>query len=74
MEFFLTERYCLETEHENKLYRARIHHNPWPLQTAQLVSLNSTMIESHGLPSPEGDPRLHYCEELRVEIWWLQNV
>jgi hypothetical protein len=27
------------------------------------------MIESHGLPTPEGNPLLHYCEELSVEIW-----
>ena len=38
LEFFLTERYCLDTEHKGKLYRARIHHQPWPLQTAELVS------------------------------------
>ena len=74
LEFFLTERYCLDCEHNDKLYRARIHHNPWPLQQAELVSLNSTMIESHGLPAPQGDPLLHYCEELSVEIWPLKKV
>jgi uncharacterized protein YqjF (DUF2071 family) len=71
LEFFLTERYCLDTESNGKLYRARIHHRSWPLQTAELISLNSTMIESHGLPTPGGDPLLHYCEKLSVEIWPL---
>jgi uncharacterized protein YqjF (DUF2071 family) len=74
LEFFLTERYCLDTEHKGKLYRARVHHHPWPLQQAELVSLNSTMIESHGLPTPQGDPLLHYCEELSVDIWPLKTV
>jgi hypothetical protein len=74
LEFFLTERYCLYSEHDGNLYRARIHHEPWPLQTAQLVSLNSTMIESHGLPSPEGAPLLHHCEELSVDIWPLKKL
>ena len=74
LEFFLTERYCLDNEHNGTLYRARIHHNPWPLQQAELVSLESTMIESHGLPTPEGDPLLHYCEELSVDIWPLKHV
>jgi uncharacterized protein YqjF (DUF2071 family) len=69
LEFFLTERYCLDTEHKGKLYRARIHHQPWPLQEATLDSFSSTMIESHGLPTPQGDPLLHYCEELSVDIW-----
>lgn len=74
LEFFLTERYCLEAEHKGKLYRSRIHHQPWQLRKAQLDSLNANMIESHGLPSPQGDPLLHYCEEISVEIWPLKNL
>jgi uncharacterized protein YqjF (DUF2071 family) len=74
LEFFLTERYCLDSSHNGKLYRARIHHRPWPLQTAQLTSFNSTMIEAHGLPTPQGDPLLHYCEAINVEIWPLRKV
>lgn len=74
LEFFLTERYSLDTVHNGKLYRARIHHRPWPLQSARLASLNSTMIESLGLPTPQGDPLLHYCEELGVDIWRLKRV
>ncbi|MEP6570184.1 MAG: DUF2071 domain-containing protein [Acidobacteriota bacterium] len=74
LEFFLTERYCLDTERNGKLYRARIHHQPWPLHQAELASLNSSMIESHGLPTPQGDRLLHYCEELSVDIWSLKPV
>src|SRR6266550_2998172 len=29
LEFFLTERYCLYSERGGKLYRSRIHHEPW---------------------------------------------
>jgi uncharacterized protein YqjF (DUF2071 family) len=74
LEFFLTERYCLDTVHNGKHYRARIHHEPWPLQRAQLISLNSSMIESHGLPTPQGDLHLLYSEEIRVAIWPLKKV
>lgn len=74
LEFFLTERYCLYSEHNDKLYRARIHHQPWPLQRATLSSFSSTMIESHGLPTPNGEPLLHYAEELRIDIWPLQRA
>jgi uncharacterized protein YqjF (DUF2071 family) len=74
LEFFLTERYCLDVEHNQQIYRSRIHHSPWPLQKAELDSLNSTMIESHGLPTPEGEPLLHYCEEISVDIWPLKRV
>jgi uncharacterized protein YqjF (DUF2071 family) len=74
LEFFLTERYCLDTENKGRLYRSRIHHQPWPLQEAKLHSLISTMMEANGLPSPERDPLLHYCEELSVEIWRLKKI
>ena len=74
LEFFLTERYCLYSEDDGNLYRARIHHQPWPLQKAKLISLESSMIESQGLPTHKGDPLLHYCEELDVEIWPLEEV
>jgi uncharacterized protein len=74
LEFFLTERYCLYTEDERRLYRARIYHEPWPLQKATLNSLDSTMIEAMDLPTPKGEPLLHYCEELSVDIWPLKKV
>src|SRR5688572_8273229 len=74
LEFFLTERYCLYSESHGQLHRARIHHQPWLLQQAELASLKSTMIESLGLPTPEGDPLLHYSEELAVDIWRLKSL
>jgi len=74
LEFFLTERYCLYSEHHDRLYRARIHHEPWRLQRAKLISFDSSMIESHDLPTPKGEPLLHYCEEISVDIWALKNV
>lgn len=72
--FFLTERYCLYTEDEGQIYRARIYHDPWPLKKATLNTLSSTMIESLDLPTPKGEPILHYNEEISVEIWPLKTV
>ena len=69
LEFFLIERYCLYAAEGGRLFRARIHHAPWPLREAELLSLDSTLVESHGLPTPEGEPLLHYAEEIDVNIW-----
>jgi uncharacterized protein YqjF (DUF2071 family) len=74
LEFFLTERYCLYAAHKQKLYRCRIFHQPWPLQKAELSTLSSTMIESHGLPTPEDAPLLHYAEEISVDIWPITEI
>ena len=74
LEFFLTERYCFLTVHEGAVYRCRIHHPPWPLSAATVSTYHSTMIESHGLPTPTGEPLLHYAEEITVDIWPLEKV
>lgn len=74
LEFFLTERYCLYSARQEKLYRCRIFHQPWPLQKAELSAFNSTMIEADGLPTPKADPLLHYAAEVNVDIWPLEEV
>ena len=73
-EFFLTERYLLYSEHDDQLYRARIHHDPWPLQEAELTKWGSTMLEANRLTQPKNDPIVHYAEEIDVEIWYLEKV
>ena len=74
LEFFLTERYCLYSHYLGQLYRSRIFHQPWPLQSATLDSYQSTMIESLGIQEPAGDPILHYAESIGVDIWPLKKV
>lgn len=70
LDFFLIERYCLYSAREDRLYRARISHRPWPLHAARLLSCRSTMIEAQGLPSPRGEPLLHQQgEPLKVGVW-----
>ena len=65
LEFFLTERYCLFSEHKGNLYQSRIHHQSWALQTATLVGHSSTMIEVLNLPEQDV-PLLHYAEAIAV--------
>ena len=74
LEFFLTERYCFYTVHDGTTYRCRIHHEPWPLRAATVSAYHSTMIESHGLPTPAGPPLLHYADELAADIWPLRRA
>lgn len=74
LEFFLTERYCLYSEHKGRLYRSRIYHDPWPLQSATIDKFSSSMIEAQGISTPKGEPLLHYAAELSVDIWSLRAV
>ena len=69
-EHFLTERYCLYTEHEGRLHRADIHHRPWPLQPAE-AEVRETTVSPVAL---DGEPLFHYSERQDVVIWPLQLV
>ena len=74
LEFFLTERYCLYSEHNGRVYRARIHHDPWPLRQAGLSSFSSNMIEAQGIQTAVAGPLLHYAEAIEVDIWPLRRA
>lgn len=74
LDFFLTERYCLYAADGGKLYRARIHHRPWPLHDAKLSSYRSTMVEAAGLGRPAGEPLVHHGGPVDVEVWPLEEV
>jgi uncharacterized protein YqjF (DUF2071 family) len=72
LEHFLTERYCLYAQQEGVLYRAEIHHRPWPLQPAE------AQIELNTMPPPDldlaGGPLVHYSKRQDVVIWPLKAV
>ena len=75
LEFFLIERYCLYTIDKDKLYRCRIHHEPWSLQkTDTLFEYKSTMIEANGMQAPIGEPLLHCGGPVHVDVWSLEEV
>jgi uncharacterized protein len=70
LEFFLIERYCLFAKRRGRLISVRIHHRPWSLQEASLLSFHATLFESAGLPMPAAEPLLHaQGETLPVQIW-----
>ncbi len=75
LEFFLLERYSLYTADDNKIYRCRIHHRPWPLQeTIDLSELESNMVEAAGISSPVGDPLRHCGGPVDVDVWPLEEL
>jgi hypothetical protein len=71
LEDFLTERYCLYAEDEEALYRADIHHRPWPLQPAE------AQVDLNTMPPVEvsrTDPVVHYSARQDVVIWPLETA
>lgn len=45
---------------------AEVGHEPWPLQPAEVSIHENTLLEAAGLPEPTAEPRVRYCERLRM--------
>ena len=75
LEFFLVERYLLYAadEHHN-LYRPRVHHQPYPLQRAELQSLDETLVWAAGIKKHEEPQHRHYAREVNVKIYLLEAL
>ena len=69
IEQWLVERYCLYAPHKDKLYRAEIHHVPWPLQEARGEFEVNTMAQAAGIDLPPTDPVCHFAKRLDVLVW-----
>ena len=72
LDHFLTARFRLYTAARGRIGYAQIAHEPWPLQSAQVMQLNEDLVENSGVSRPVGEPLVHYAEELRVKAGALQ--
>ena len=72
-EAWLTERYCLyATNSRGRVFRGEIHHDPWPLQTAEVEIERNTLCEQVGIAALEGKPLAHFAKDLAVVAWPLE--
>jgi uncharacterized protein len=70
LDHWLTERYCLYAVDRNqRVYRAEIHHLPWPLQPAQLDIDANSMAIAAGITLPNEPPRLSFAGRIDVAVW-----
>ncbi len=68
LDHFLTARYRLYTSFGQSIAFANIEHQPWPLYSGTVLRLQENLIERSGLPSPQGEPTVHFSPELTVRI------
>jgi len=70
LEAWLTERYGLyAVTGDGQVWRADIHHVPWPLQRAEVRIEDNTLAGASGL-AVSGPPALvHYSRSLEASIW-----
>lgn len=70
---FLTARFRLYAVHNGRVRFAEIDHDPWPLQHGSVVRLNEDLIQNSGIPSPAGEPVVHFSRELHVRVGPLRR-
>ena len=74
LDHWLTERYCLYTVVCDSIYRAEIHHEPWPLQDAEAEFSMNTMATAAQIRLPEIQPLLRFAKRLEVLVWPLKKA
>lgn len=62
LDYWLIERRRMYDPVERGVLYADIAHNPWELQSADVAIQANTMFEANGLPTPDGDYRVHYSD------------
>ena len=50
------------------LMYAPVDHEPWPLHSASLESIDQNVVEAAGLPSPTGEPHVMFSPGVSVRI------
>ena len=74
LEHWLSERYCLYTVDAGRVFRAEVHHQPWPLQQAEAELEVNNVAAASGISLPSSPPLLHFARKLDVLIWPLQSI
>ena len=75
IEHFLIERYVLYAQDsEHQLWRASVEHEPYPLQRAEVVELDETLVWASGVRRPNDVPLRHYARGVDVAVHLPERV
>jgi uncharacterized protein YqjF (DUF2071 family) len=78
LEHFLVERYILYASAYGRLWRGKVHHTPYPVQTATLERFSDTSLAAAGIKLPEAiiaRPELiHYASGVDVDVFPLRPL
>jgi uncharacterized protein YqjF (DUF2071 family) len=65
---FLTARWLLYGGLDGVLFSVLSNHPPWTLRQAELVDLRQTVLQSAGLPDPEGPPLVQFSDGVLAKL------
>jgi uncharacterized protein YqjF (DUF2071 family) len=74
LEHFLTERYCLYARRpDGAVLRADVHHEPWPLQRAEIEIRANTMTDPWNIALSDAPSLVHFARRVDVVVWAPQR-
>jgi uncharacterized protein YqjF (DUF2071 family) len=75
LEHFLAERYILYADTGGgSLSIGRVHHVPYPLQRAEAIAWEESLLQAAGIARPNDAPLAHYADGVDVEIFALEPL
>ncbi len=74
LEQFLVERYALYSRKNGQLFRGRVHHTPYKIQSANIETLIQNCVQAAGFSPPVGTPHAVYSRGVDVEVFPLQRL
>lgn len=74
LEHFLAERDLLYSRFQDHLYQGQVHHSPYPLQAATILSLDENLLSAAGLRRPSTRPLAFYAAGVDVEVFSLHRL
>ena len=72
LEHFLVERYILYALANDRLYRGQVHHHPYPLQSADVLSLDESLLAAADIRRPDRPPLAHFARGVDVKVYAIQ--
>ncbi|MHB1560371.1 MAG: YqjF family protein [Isosphaeraceae bacterium] len=74
LEHFLIERYLLYTLVDDRVYVGQVHHRPYPVQSAAVLSLDEALLRAAGIPRPDLRPLAHFASGVDVKVYVICQV
>lgn len=68
LDHWLTGRWRAWTRVAGRLAEVPVLHEPWPLSGAEVITLEENLLQSVGLPPPEGPPLVHFSSGVNARL------
>lgn len=74
LEHFLIERYLFYTLVDDRMCVGQVHHWPYPIRSAAVLSLDESLLAAADIPRPDLPPLAHFAAGVDVKVYAIRHV